>query len=467
MMIRPILLASLFLVFISGCVPQGVPSGLRPAGEGEIYLYLEPFPREADRLRFSLRSIVAVREDGAEFPLTPKVTDFVPGTMTRERLFAVGSLPPGDYRGLAFEAGKATLATGEGDASLLVTGASRTDFPFRIAKGEAAVLKLSFRPRESVGDGFNFTPVFSALRPTSPGIGLIGYVSNRGSDTITVFDKQSLRVTGMIATGRAPSGIAFDRRNRTAYVALAGDDAVEVIDLTTSAVIRRIHLHAGDSPTEVVVARDGRLLVSVNTGSSSMSFIDTVTGNETGRIRLGNGPGFALSDAAGKRVYVLNTLADTLSVADLDLQREAGTVSTEPAPAQLAFNRRGDLLYVACAASPYLAAFDPASLSLRGKFYVGTGLEGLRSDPATGLVYGARSRFGTVEIYEPSTFVALETIRTGGTPTRMTIDTEENNLLILDPEGKRLIGVNLVSRKTVGELDLGEAPHSVAVAGER
>jgi hypothetical protein len=44
---------------------------------------------------------------------------------------------------------------------------------------------------------------------------------------------------------------------------------------------------------------------------------------------------------------------------------------------------------------------------------------------------------------------------------------EENNLYLVNPELKRLMASNLVSKRTVYEIDVGEEPYWVTVMGER
>ena len=49
----------------------------------------------------------------------------------------------------------------------------------------------------------------------------------------------------------------------------------------------------------------------------------------------------------------------------------------------------------------------------------------------------------------------------------MAIDGDMNNLLMVSRDSMRLDIVNLISRKTLSVIDVGEAPHRVAVMGGR
>jgi hypothetical protein len=49
----------------------------------------------------------------------------------------------------------------------------------------------------------------------------------------------------------------------------------------------------------------------------------------------------------------------------------------------------------------------------------------------------------------------------------MTIDDEENNLYMVSSDMKRIIVSNLVRKKILYEIDVGETPYWVTVMGER
>jgi hypothetical protein len=91
----------------------------------------------------------------------------------------------------------------------------------------------------------------------------------------------------------------------------------------------------------------------------------------------------------------------------------------------------------------------------------------IKVDTRTGLVYIGRSNDIFVGVYNPLSFVAVDMIRTGGTVNYMTIDDEENNLYMVSSELRRIIVSNLVRKKILYEIDVGEAPYWVSVMGER
>src|SRR4030042_2468101 len=101
----------IFFLFLSGC--QATLSKFMPPleEEGEVYLYTQPFPQEADKLRFTIESIFAISSDGVAFPLTLSLSEIKALEMRRQRFLASGRLPPGPYVAFSFKIRKASLRT--------------------------------------------------------------------------------------------------------------------------------------------------------------------------------------------------------------------------------------------------------------------------------------------------------------------------------------------------------------------
>jgi YVTN family beta-propeller protein len=443
---------------------------LRPAleEEGEVYLYTEPFPQEADRLRFNIEEIFAVMIDGREFPLSVMLQELKSRDLRRQRLLASGQLVPGSYIGFSFKVNKAFLKVEEGEAALLVPQVPvRMDFPFHVNRKRASVISLTFRYSESISGGFSFSPVFSMVIPAKPIPRLSGYATNLSSNNITVFDKKWCKALAVIVTGRGPAGMAFDQRLGKAYVALSGDDAIDIIDILAGEVINRIRLNTGDQPQELALTSDGKMLLVANRGSNTVSLIDPFSLLELIRVDVGKEPHSILIHPNGRRAFVFNTLSSTISVIDIPNKAVAATLTTDPGPLRGQFNRRGDRLYVIHAWSSYLTVLDPSSLSILRRFAVGMGMTSIKVDTQTDLVYVGRAHDPIVEVYDPFSFVSVDSIATGGGITYMTIDGDENNLYLVNPEMKSLMVSNFLGRKVISEIDVGEGPYWVSMMGER
>jgi len=459
-----------FAVFVSGCeMKTALFSPSYPlVDEGEVFVYLQPFPLQAERLKFKIEGLWALRSDGTKEELPLVLTDLSGAVVKRQRLFASGHLTPGSYRGFVVKAVKAVLSRDEGDADLLLPEEPVViEFPFTVVRRKALLVTMSLPYPDVVIGGFRFSPSFVPSIPERPLLGLTGYVTNRDSHTITVFDKRAGLADAVIETDRGPAAICLDARARRAYVALSGEDAVDVIDMLNGEIIHRIQLSTGDRPEDVVLTSDGRTLLTVNTGSDSVSFIDPASLREDEKVRVGNGPRSIVIDPAGKRAFVFNNVSSSISVIDLQKKTVLVNIGTEPGPLRGQFNRKGDRLYVYYENSPYLVVFDPISFSVVRRLLVGPGVSSLKVDTTNDFFYLGRKNDDFVEVYDPFSLLPGDVIRVGGGAGYMTIDGEGNNLLAVLPDQKRLVIVNKVSRKIVSEIDIGDGATRVVVMGEK
>ena len=459
--------AILLLAIFSGCQAQSVLVKPSLEEEGELVVYVLPLPQEAEPLTFTLEGISAVKEGGDSYPLALSLVEMRGGKSQRQRFLASGNLPPGSYDGLSFKIKNASLKGEEGPAALLVPEEPVTiGFPFHIAKRKALLLSLSLDYRKSVGEGYRFSPAFSIFVPDRPPIGVLGYAANFGSNHITVFDKKEGKVVGVIATGRGPRGIALDQRSRRAYVTLADDDTIEVVDADAWEVVSRLRLQTGDRPQEPALSLDGSILLTANSGSDTVSIVDTASLIEVSRIPVGTAPNSVLMGREGKRAYVFNTRSNTISVIDVASRALAATITTMPGPIRGQFNRNGDRLYVIHEQSPYMTVFDPSSLSLLKRVFVGTGTTAVKVDERTDLLYVGRKP-DSLEILDPFSLFPVDSIPIGGGISHMTIDGDENNLYLVITERKAVSILGLISRKMVSEIDVGEGACWVTLMGER
>jgi YVTN family beta-propeller protein len=463
-------LAAFFAASLLLFACQARPSLLKPRLEedGQVFVYLHSMTQEADRLSFRLEGVSAVRGDGSTVPATLHMKEIIGKELKRDRLLASGNLPPGPYQGFLFRVSVATLQGEEGIAALpLADEKPMTSVPFTIARKKAQVVSLTFRYRDSLPGGIRFAPSFAGEIPGKLPTGLIGLVTSRGGNTVTVFDKVTGKVAAVVPTGTSPAGMVLNPPLRRAYVAISGDDAVETIDLLGTDVISRGPLTVGDRPEELALTPDRKTLLTVNAGSNTVSVVDAASLVELRRIRVGSGPQSILIDRAGRRAYVFNTLSNTVSVLDLGSLEVMATIATDGGPVRGEFNRAGNRLYVLHGVSPYLNVYDAATLSIVRRVYVGTGGTALKVDSRSDLIYLARRGAREIAIYDPFSFLPIDSYRTGEDASYLTIDGEGNNLCAVFPGSSDVRMIHLIGKGTASETDVGEDPFRMTLMGER
>jgi YVTN family beta-propeller protein len=379
-------------------------------------------------------------------------------------------LSPGQYGGLEFSVTRATLATDQGVADLLASKEPiRIDLPFAVVRGRAAILQLALRPGQARPREFAFSAAFTGveLRPEQTVVQLATYCTTAGTADLFVLDRRSRQVSGAIPTGREPEGIALDVSANRAFVALAGEDQIQVIDLVTGAELRRIALRSGDRPRELGLTPDGRLLVSTNAGSNSLAFVDPQAGVALDRVAVGDDPWSLLLDRSGRRAYVLNRWSSNLTVVDLANRAVVTTVATDPEPLRAQLNRDGTRLYVIHRGSAWMNVYSVPDMAQVARMFVGLGASALKVDPRTDLVYVGRGDEGRIQLFDPMSLLPVDSIEVPGAVSYLAIDDVENMLVAVLPGPGRIAFVDLTRKRLLSTVDVGRDPFRVAPVSER
>ena len=459
---------TLLLLFATGCVAPAPPYQAALEREGEIRLYLQPVPQEVHRLEFSITAISAVRHNGAAIELSPSFTELKGKDLVGlQKRLASATLPPGLYDGISIQIGEASLVGEEEGADLLVP-----DDPlliaheFTVVRKRASALFLSLSPEKLFTSSFRFTPTFSLASPRRQLKSLLGFATNSRTNTVSVFNKHTMEVVDTIATSSGPKGAVIDQRRGWAYIALAGDDAIEAIEVNTGEILRRLQLNFGDEPVEIALSPDGEILITANYGSNSASIIDALSLRELDRVSLPSEPTSVVAGTSSRRAYVLQPRSNAVSVIDLSRREIAATRILDETPVRGAISRDGNSLYVITSYSSDVLVIDAVSLAERGRIYADPDAASIKVDPKTGLIYVGR-QFGGISVLDPSQLMRIDRFRTRGNAVFLEIDNDENSLFVVQSKSQTIQKINLVSKRVKGVIEVEEGSYAVVLMGAR
>ena len=151
------------------------------------------------------------------------------------------------------------------------------------------------------------------------------YVTNGGSNTVSVIDTGSNTVVATIAVGALPRGVAITPDGTRAYVPNAGS-TVSVIDTATNTAVASISV--GANPQVVAITPDGtRAYVTNSTIPGMVSIIDTATNTVVATVAVGPQPSAVAITPDGTRAYVTNGLDNTVSVIDIATNTVVATIA--------------------------------------------------------------------------------------------------------------------------------------------
>jgi hypothetical protein len=111
--------------------------------------------------------------------------------------------------------------------------------------------------------------------------------------------------------------------------------------------------------------------------------------------------------------------------------------------------------------------FDPATLSVLRRVYVGSGGTALKVDARTDRIYLSRRGTGEVAIYDPFSFLPIDSYRTGQDVSHLAIDGETNNLFVVIPGANEVRAVRLVGKTVASRVEVIDDPAWVTLMGER
>jgi len=461
-----VLVALSFLT--SGCTPQ--PARYRAAleGAGAVHLFLQPMPQEARRVDFSLSAISAVRNDGDVIEIPLALTELIGGEIIgAQKRLASAALPPGSYKGLSIAIDKASVHGKDVPSDLIVPEEPLwIEREFTIARRRAHSLFLSLDAERLVSGGYRFTPAFSLTEPRRQLKTLLGFATNSQENVIFVFNKHTMEVVDTIATRSGPRGAVIDERRGWVYVALAGDDSIEAVELNTGEILQRLQLNFLDEPVEIALSPDREFLVSANQGSNSASIIDTATLREIGRVSLPSEPTDVVTSTVSPRAYLMQPLANSVSAVDLQRLEITYTRILDETPVRGAVSAAGDRLYVITRYSSDVLVLNASNLALMGRIYVGTGAISIRVDPSTDLIYvGMKS--GGISVIDPRQLMPIDRFRTDRNPVNLTIDDDENSLFVVYPDRETIQKLDLVTKRLKGVIEVQRGTYDVVLMGER
>jgi YVTN family beta-propeller protein len=186
-------------------------------------------------------------------------------------------------------------------------------------------------------------PVTAPVRAEVSADGTRLYVAH-GSNSLSVFNTQTLALVTTTAVGNAPAGIAIAPSGKRVYVANRNSDSVSVIDTASNSVVATVNV--GSFPVEVTLSPNGKRLYVANFFDNTVSVVDTSTNAVVNTIDVGSGPQGLGVTPDGARLYVANFNDDTVSVVDAATDAVIATPVLSGSPNGVVASPDGNFVYV-------------------------------------------------------------------------------------------------------------------------
>jgi YVTN family beta-propeller protein len=165
--------------------------------------------------------------------------------------------------------------------------------------------------------------------------------------TATIYDMMENKILAKVKTGHSPIAIGMTPDGSKSYVADFFDSTVSVIDTTTATLIKTINLlenydpisgnvsgPIGFLPIQTPVSPDGQYLVTANTGSGTITIIDTETDELVKDLSCSagcHGVNFGAKKDGGYYAYVSSSFSNDLIIVDGDPNNDGDPSDAETA----------------------------------------------------------------------------------------------------------------------------------------
>jgi YVTN family beta-propeller protein len=352
------------------------------------------------------------------------------------------------------------------------------------------------------------------------------YVTNSGSNTVTVLDLVHLRQERVLAVGANPSGVSASPTRNEIYVVNTDSGTVSVIDAEENRVAATIPVHR--KPYFIDVDSAGRRAYVANSGSNNVSVIDLDKRHVIGVIGVGEAPGLAKISPDGGSLVVTNRASGSVSIVDpekfkvrasfagclqatdavilpdsskafiacsgdksvmaLGLAKEASTIDSEhtdrllsfldvgKTPVHLALKPDGGEIFVSNFDSDSISEIATGTNEVGGAYLVGAHPSGGIVSADNAMLWVSNFNADSIGVYSIDDGRLINTVHVGGGPDSLAFSTDGFLLLAVDARSGDVSAVRTQSYASNGAvragtlftmLPAGKGPNAIAVKAFR
>ncbi len=464
------LIAVPLISFLLSCTHLSTPQEAFPSKMARLIVYLHSTARtHPPDITFTIAGIdVKKGEDEGwikivDGPVTVNSIDLA----SRQILLGEAGVNPGVYRAFRIRIARAEIVGTTGRASLALPepdGAVFIDTSLVLSGHESVVISFEWDPEGSIGKGYRFQPVIKAEPQVPSARGLLLFISNSGSDYISIIDRSLERVSGAVTVGMNPLGMVLNSTQDILYVVNSGSRSISIVDTTQFYVQDTIPLTAGLGPSDIAFMPDvpgsieGKLYI-VNRISNDVTVVSTASKRILKTIQVGTSPSHIGVDIIRKEVYVTNRLSNDLSIISATSDSVVATIPVDRNPTGIIVG--DDKLYVLNEGSSKISIISPSLRKVTSTISI--------VDPPVRGMYGFSNRLFVLSTRNSSvTFmntlgVVTRTIQVGGKPIGIAGDEKRNRLYITDQADNRVMLVDPIGEKIVKELYVGKGPYGAVL----
>ena len=336
-----------------------------------------------------------------------------------------------------------------------------------------------------------------------PGYREFAYVTNGGSNTVSVLDLVYMRQDRTLQVGDQPTGVTANPKRNEVYVVNTQSSSVSVIDTSSNAVVAAIPVHR--LPYFIDVDDTGHRAYVANSGSNSVSVIDLDARREIAVAGTGEQPGLARISPDGRSLVVTNRGGGSVSIFAAEPFMESGArhilglaprtkqqvtvgpklravftgcpgatdavILPDSSKAFVACSSGHQIMAVSLAAAPdsWAAKHDPTLLAdhMLALLEVGDTPVQLALKPDGGQVFCANFGSDSISAIDTQTNEVSRTDTIANQPVYSIVSADNSTLWISNFSADSLNLWSIDDGKTAGSVRTGDAPDALAFSADQ
>ena len=257
------------------------------------------------------------------------------------------------------------------------------------------------------------------------------------ADHMMVVEGATGKVLGDIPNTPGVHGAAFSSKVGHGFTTNRGNETVTMFDLKTLAVIKQIKVGPGLDGIMYDEPDDKIILTNHSTPIGTLTAIDPKNGDILATVELEDtAPEGAAADGKG-HIFVNNEGTSTIQMIDVKTWKATASWSLAPCegPTGIAYDKASNRIFSGCSTNSVV--LDPSKGKIVATIKNGTRVDALGWDPSRKLIYIPNGGEGNVTVVHqdsPDKYTVVATVATVAGAKTITVDPVTHNAYLFQPE---------------------------------
>ena len=289
------------------------------------------------------------------------------------------------------------------------------------------------------------------------------FVTNEGSDSVSVIDASTNKVISTIDIGKRPRGIGMAPDGSEVYVAVSKENVIAVFDPRTLEILRRFN--SGEDPEAFAVHTNGNIYIS-NEEDAKASVYNPKTGELVAEIKVGIEPEGVAISPDGSKVIVTSESNNMLHLISIPEHVIIANILVGARPRAVTFNADGSVAYATSEISGEIKKIDVASTKVVGHMPLAddqakpkdivVSVDGKR-------IYVAGGRANRVFVLDADTLEIIKSIPVGKRVWGLAMTRDGTRVYSTDGASHQVSVIDTGKNEVVATIPVGQFPWGLAI----